>query len=458
MDPSQAPRMIMDVSVESPGPILRRMTITVPAGELDQRIETRISRLAKTAKLPGFRPGKIPRKVIESRFSSQVLQEAVEELIDSSYRDALQEKSIVPVGPPSIEAKKMTRGEDLEYVATFEVFPTIGNLIIRGHEIEKPICSVEEGDIDRTIATLRSQHTEWEAKEVPAQSGDRLLINYLGVIEGESFEGGESKDHSVILGQGGLLPEFETELNGQLPGAQLSIATEFPADYPVKAVAGKEALFSVQVKEVAKPRLPDVNEEFFRKFGLSECNEDAFRSQIRENLAQEADARVKAQLRGSVFDALLDDNEFELPKALVEAEINRAVAAFRGQMEQQGLPSDRAIDREHYREAAERRVRLSLVMREAIRERGIKADDFAVRPRIEKLAQSYDDPKRVIDWYYADAARLGQFEGIVVEELLVEQLLEEAKVVEKEMTLQEFMNPVSPSAVDTEREQDMEVP
>ena len=458
MDPSQAPRMIMDVSVESPGPILRRMTITVPAGELDQRIETRISRLAKTAKLPGFRPGKIPRKVIESRFSRQVLQEAVEELIDSSYRDALQEKSIVPVGLPSIEATKMTRGEDLEYVATFEVFPTIGKLNIRGHEIEKPICSVEEVDIDRTIETLRSQHTEWEAKEVPAQSGDRLLINYLGTIEGESFEGGESKDHSVILGQGGLLPEFETELNGQLPGAQLSIATEFPADYPVKAVAGKEALFSVQVKEVAKPRLPDVNEEFFRKFGLSEGNEDAFRSQIRENLAQEADARVKAQLRGSVFDALLDDNEFELPKVLVEEEINRAVTAFRGQMEQQGLPSDRPIDQEHYRESAERRVRLGLVMREAVRERGIKADDFAVRPRIEKLAQSYDDPKRVIDWYYADAARLGQFEGIVVEELLVEQLLEEAKVVEKEMTLQEFMNPGSPNAVDTEREQDMEVP
>jgi len=154
----------------------------------------------------------------------------------------------------------------------------------------------------------------------------------------------------------------------------------------------------------------------------------------------------------------LDDNEFELPKVLVEEEINRAVTAFRGQMEQQGLPSDRPIDREHYRESAERRVRLGLVMREAVRERGIKADDFAVRPRIEKLAQSYDDPKRVIDWYYADAARLGQFEGIVVEELLVEQLLEEAKVVEKEMTLQEFMNPVSPSAVDTEREQDMEVP
>ena len=209
---------------------------------------------------------------------------------------------------------------------------------------------------------------------------------------------------------------------------------------------------------MAKPRLPDVNEEFIQKFGLSEGTEDAFRSQIRENLAQEADSRVKAQLKGSVFDALLDDNEFELPKVLVEEEINRAVETIRVQTEQQGLPSDRPIDREHYREVAERRVRLALVVREAVRERDIKADDFAVRPRIEKLAQSYDDPKQVIDWYYADAARLSQFEAMVVEELLVEQLLEEAMVVEKEMTLQEFMNPVSPNAVDTEREQDMEAP
>ena len=209
---------------------------------------------------------------------------------------------------------------------------------------------------------------------------------------------------------------------------------------------------------MAKPRLPDVNEEFIQKFGLSEGTEDAFRSQIRENLAQEADSRVKAQLKGSVFDALLDDNEFELPKVLVEEEINRAVETIRVQTEQQGLPSDRPIDREHYREVAERRVRLALVVREVVRERDIKADDFAVRPRIEKLAQSYDDPKQVIDWYYADAARLSQFEAMVVEELLVEQLLEEAMVVEKEMTLQEFMNPVSPNAVDTEREQDMEAP
>ena len=163
-------------------------------------------------------------------------------------------------------------------------------------------------------------------------------------------------------------------------------------------------------------------------------------------------------MKGSVLDALLDDNEFELPKVLVEEEINRAVETIRVQTEQQGLPSDRPIDREHYREVAERRVRLALVVREVVRERDIKADDFAVRPRIEKLAQSYDDPKQVIDWYYADAARLSQFEAMVVEELLVEQLLEEAMVVEKEMTLQEFMNPVSPNAVDTEREQDMEAP
>jgi trigger factor len=434
------------------------MTIVIPAAELDQHIESRILRLVKTAKLSGFRPGKVPRKVVESRFSSQVLQEAVEVLIDSSYRRALHEKSIEPIGLPSIETTKMARGENLEYVATFEVFPTIGKLSIRGQKIEKPICTVEEDDIDRTIETLRHQHTEWEAGNVPAESGDRLLIDYLGVIEGESFEGGESKSHPVILGQGGLLPEFEMKLRGQLPGAELAIAAEFPADYAVAAVAGKEANFTVQVKEVAKPRLPKVNEEFIQKFGLSEDTEDAFRFQIRENLEQESDRRVKAQMRGAVFDALLDDNNFDLPKVLVEEEINSAVAAFHRHMEQQGLPSDRSIDREYYRVEAERRVRLALVIRDAVRERGIKADDSAVRLRIEKLAQSYDDPKQVVDWHYADPGRLGQFQGIVVEELLIEQLLEEANVVEKEVKLQEFMNPVPPDAPGTERGQDLEAP
>ena len=432
------------------------MTVTVLAGELEEQIESKILHLTKTAKLPGFRSGKVPRKVVESRFSSQVLQESVEKLIDASYREALQEKSIIPVGLPSIEAKKMVRGEDLEYVATFEVFPEITKPNIQGREIEKLIFLIEEDDVDRTIEMLRRQHIEWEEKQTSAESGDRLLIDYVGSIEGELFEGGESKDYPLILGQGGLLPEFEAGLNNQLPGAEVLISAEFPADYSVESVAGKTAVFTVTVKSVAKPRLPIMNEDFIQKFGVSAGTEEAFRAQIRQNLQQEAETRVKTTLRTAVFAALLDSHEFEIPKILVEEEIDRGVSAFQNHAQQQRLPIDQPMDREQYREEAERRVRLALVMREVVSDQAIKADDSEIRSRIEKLAQSYDDPKQVIDWHYSDPARLRQFEGVVVEELLLEHLLAEAKIVEKKVTLQQLMNINSSNVIDTVSEQDQE--
>ena len=441
----------MDVSLESPGSILRRMTIVVPADKLDQSIEKRIVGLTKTAKIPGFRPGKVPKKVIQSRFSSQVLHEAVEELIDLSYREALQDRSIIPVGFPSIETRKMVPGEDLEYIATFEVFPEVENSHIKDIEIEKPVCVVEGGDIDRTIETLLRQHTEWEAEESSSELGDRLIIDFVGTIEGETFEGSESKDYSLILGRNGLLPELEKGLQEQLPNNEVLISTQFPQDYHVEDLAGKVAEFKVMIKEVAKPRVPVLNDDFIRKFGLTDETEEAFRRKIRENLEQEMENRVNSIVRQSVFNALLHANKFEVPKALVEDEINRGIAAFNRHMEQQGLPVDESVDREKYRPEAERRVRLALVMREAVISHDIQSDDSVVRSRVEKLAQGYDDPKQVIDWHYADANRLKQFEGIVVEELLVEQLLLEANVIEKKITLQELMNEDAPSVTDATR-------
>lgn len=447
----------MDVSIESPGSIIRRMTIVIPSGDLDQIIDKKLLQLTKTAKLPGFRPGKIPRKVVESRFSGQVLQEAAEQLIDSSYRDALMERSIVPVGPPSIEAKKMARGEDLEYIATFEVFPEIEKSNIQDQEIEKLICSVEDSDIDRTVQTLLRQHTEWEAEPNPSDVGDRLLIDYVGRIEGEQFDGGEATDYSLILGQSGLLPEFENGLKDQRSGQELTISARFPENYPAKAVAGKNADFTVTIKEVAKPQIPELNEDFIKKFGISEGTEDEFRLQIRKNLEQEAENRVKTMLRESVFNALSHENQFDVPKALVEEEINRGISAVQGQLQQRGLPADESVDREIYRPEAERRVSLALVIREAIRSHDIQPDGSLVRSRIEELAQRYDDPQQVIDWHYADPAHLRQFEGVVAEEQLVEKLLLEAKVVDKAVTFQELMNEGARSVEDATSEQDTEV-
>lgn len=445
----------MDVSIESTGSILRRMTVVVPAEKLEDQIISRMVHLEKTLKLPGFRPGKVPRKVVESRFLGQVLQESVQELIDSSYREAVTEQNITPAGYPSIEPKNINRGENLEYVATFEVFPTINKLSVQDQQIEKTICVVGDDDIDRTIETLRRQHTEWKPKDTTADTGDRLLISFVGTIDGEPFEGGEVSDYPVILGQGGILPEFEDGLSGKKTGAKLSISAKLPDNYPSNVIAGKEAIFAIEVKEVSLPILPEIDKEFIAKFGVSEGTETAFRAQIRENLEQEAESRVKSQLRHAVFSALLEDNDFDLPQALVEEEISRAIAERQHHMESHGHThahghdhgGDEDVDREVYREEAVRRVRLALVIREAIRDREIKVEDSEVRKRVEAMASTYEDPRQVIDWYYGGQGRLAQIQGAMMEELLIESLMSEAKTVEKQVHLKDFMSP-SPSSVE----------
>ena len=431
----------MDVSIESLGSILRKLTIGVPASQLEIAIEKRVLNLMGTIKLPGFRPGKVPKQVVESRFSAQILREAAEELIDVAYRNALNEKSLVPAGFPSIETKNLVRGEDLQFVATFEIFPELENPNIRDCEIDKPICSIDSADINRTVDTLLKQHTEWIPTEDQSQLGDRMLIDYVGTIDGERFDRGEAKDHALILGEGGLLPEFEEELENRSSGTEKTISARFPADYGVTTLAGKVAEFSVKIKEVAKPSLPQLNEDFIKKFGLQEATEEAFRAQIGKNLEQEAESRISTILKESVFSALLNSYEFEVPNALVEDEINRGIEAFQGHLQQHGLPPDESPKREDYRVEAQRRVRLALLLREAVSSRGIEADSSVVRSRLEQFAQNYSDPKQVIDWHYADAKRLNRFESIVLEELLVDALLAEAKVVEKNVAFQNLMTP-----------------
>ena len=441
----------MDVSIDSPGAILRKLTIGVPASELENAIEKRVLDLMKTVKLPGFRPGKVPKQVVESRFLGQILREAAEELIDASYRNALQDKSLVPAGFPSIETKKLARGQDLEYVATFEVFPELENPNIRDCEIDKPICLIEEADINRTVDTLLKQHTEWVPTDDQSELGDRMLIDYVGTIDGQKFDRGEAEDHPLILGESGLLPEFEEGLKNQSARIEKTISARFPTDYGVTALAGKVAEFAIKIKEVAKPRLPQLNEDFINKFGLEEATEKAFRTQIGKNLEREAETRIDTILKEAVFNALLNAYEFEVPKTLVEDEINRGIEAFQSHLQQHGLPADESPQREDYRVEAHRRVRLALLIREAVSSRGIEADSSVVRSRVEKFAQNYNDPKQVIDWHYSDANRLNKFESMVLEELLVDALLLEAKVIEKNVTFQNLMTPSTENVSDETR-------
>ena len=431
----------MDVSVESTGAIERRLTIKVPATELDQNIQSRLARLAKTIKLPGFRPGKVPLKVVEARFSEQVLQEAAEELIGSSYRDAVVQESVEAAGPPAIEPTTMIRGKDLEYVATLEVFPEIPRLDIKGREIEKKTCKVESADVDRTIETLRKRRTTWEPGETPAAEDDRLLIDFRGTIDDQPFEGSEAENYPVVIGGGTMLKEFEEQLTGTSVGDSVTVNLTFPEDYPKSEIAGKAAQFNVEVREVGKPGLPELDEDFIKSFGVEEGTEPAFRKQILENLERERDQRIRNDVRMAVIEALIEDNEFDLPGILVEEEIDRAVMASRSQLQQQGLPSDGPVDRELFQDSASRRVKVGLVMHEIVKQREIKPDEVAVRKRLDEMASGYDDPQQFINWYREDRSRLAQIEAAVVEDQVVEALIEEAQVTETAVSFEAFMDP-----------------
>jgi trigger factor len=354
------------------------------------------------------------------------------------------QESVETAGPPSIEPKTMTRGEDLEYVATFEVFPQIPRTDIAGTSIVRKSCQPEEEDVTRTIETLRKRRTIWEAGESAAEEGDRLLIDFKGSVNGEPFEGGEAENYPVILGGSTLLPEFEAQLTDLKTGDQGTVDLTFPEDYPNEELAGQPAKFSVDVREVAKPKLPEIDEDFIKSFGVEEGTDEAFRNQILANLEKECSQKVRSDTHEAVMEALLLGNDFEVPETLIREETERAVTAARGQMQQQGLPADTPVDPEQFRNSAERRVRLGLVMHTIVKQREIKPDDNAVRQRLEDMASSYDDPQQFIKWYSEDRSRLSQVEAAVVEDHVVEALLTDADVTDSKVSFEDLMNPTVP--------------
>ena len=396
----------MDVSIENTGAIGRRMTVKVPADELAGAVTTRLKRLARTAKIAGFRPGKVPMKVIESRFADQALAEAADELISSNYFAAISDQSLEPAGPPAIEPKSLTRGEDLEFVANFEIFPEVSKTELTGMSIERQNCEVGDDDIDRTIDTLRSQRTNFTAAEKNAEMGDQVTVDFKGRVDGEIFQGGEANDYAIVLGKGALLKEFEDGLMGASAGDDLTIKLTFPEDYPGTEDAGKDAEFEVKLKEVGVPEMPKVDEEFIKTFGIEDGSVESFRKEIQTSLERERDQRSRAKIRQSVLEALMKDNEFEAPSALVDEEINRSIAAVRQQLQQQGLPHDAPIDRANYLDESYRRVRLGLAMHGVVKRLEIKPDQDLVRERITEMGSSYSDPDQFLKWYYEDKSRL----------------------------------------------------
>jgi trigger factor len=427
----------MQVSVQSVGTLGRKLTVALPAEELEKAFNVRLQRLSRQVKMPGFRPGKVPLKMVEAQYGASLMEEVAGDLIEASFREAIAREGLRPAAGPRIQRKSVRRGEQLEYTADFEVLPEIPRKDLTGVEIQRPVATVQAEDVARTLETIRKQRITWKPATRPAQEGDRVVMDFVGKIKGEKFEGGSATGFPVVLGSQTLIDDFEKGLVGATAGEQRNVSATFPADYRHSPLAGQTVEFEVTVKEVAEPVLPAIDEDLARQLGVADGNLDTLRHEVQQNLEREAASRTRNVMRSQVIRALLEANKIELPSGLIEAEMQRlkqADAAARG-----GKAARAAVSDEVWRARARERVAVGLVVGEIMRARGIKADPARVRAKLEQLAQEYESPQDFIQWHYQNPERLADVESLVLEERLVDEMLSTAEVSDKTVTFQELV-------------------
>ncbi len=429
----------MQVSVEESGAIERKLAICVPSDEIESEVSKRLHDAARKTRIPGFRPGKAPLRIIRQRFAPGITNEVVMETIQSSYDAALQQQEIVPAGLLSIEPVPYESGNDLEFVATIEVFPQIPALDLEGVTVRKPVVEVTTQDIDNTMEDIRLRHADnYVAREGKSEKGDKLTVDFEGKIEGESFEGGTVKGHSFILGNREMPEEFENGLVGVGKDEVMIIPVLYPQFHDNPVLAGKEVEYSVTIKAMEKPELPELDDEFAERMGVSEGGIQKLREEVENNMARELDERLRGVTHHRVMNGLLQKNEIEVPKSLVENEIDHSVRRLEQYMAAQGLPVGE-INREHYTVEAKRRVALSLIVKAIIDKQVIQVDPEAVKAKVTEMAASYEQPEAFITHFMSDPDQVKRTEALMFEEQVVEMMLETAIVEEEKLSLQEFM-------------------
>ena len=434
----------MQVSVENTSALERRMTIAVPAERVENEVNKRLQQTAKRAKVAGFRPGKVPMSVIRQRFEADARQEAFGDLVQASFYEAIVEQKLNPAGAPAVEPKSFEKGKDLEFVAIFEVFPefTVGGL--ESINVERLSAEVADADLDNMLEVLRKQNTRFEAVERAAQNDDQVNIDFVGKVDGEVFAGGSAKGTQLVLGSGRMIPGFEDGLVGAKAGEERVVNVTFPEDYQNLDLAGKAAEFTITVNSVAAPVLPELNEEFFAQFGIKESTLEGFRTEVRKNMERELRQAIKAKVKNQVMDGLLAANPIEVPKALLENEVNRlrvqAVQQFGGNIKPEQLPA------ELFEEQAKRRVVLGLIVAEVVKQFELKPDEGKVREMIEEMASAYQEPEQVIAWYYKNDQQLNEVRSVVLEEQVVDTVLQKATVTDKSVSYEDAVKPAQAPA------------
>lgn len=428
----------MQVSVESTGKLERKLTIEVPSARIDNEVDKRLRSMAGRVRIAGFRPGKVPFKVVKQRYGKGVYQEVLGDVMQSSFAEAVAQEQLHPAGSPQIEAKAAEPGKSLEYVATFEIYPEFEVAPVDDLEISKPVAEITDEDVDNMLETLRSQRKTWETIDRPAQTGDRVTADFEGSLDGEAFEGGKGEGVQVVLGEGRLIEDFERQLHGFKEGEEKTLDVRFPDDYPTGTLAGKTTQFRVTVREVAEPRLPEVDDAFAEAFGIAEGGVDALRREVRANMERELAQAVKNRIKTQVMDGLYEKNALEVPRALVTEEIGRLrqqALASMGQQDPEQFP-DKLFEQE-----AQRRVALGLIIAEMVKRHEITLDQGRLDAALQQTASTYEDPQQVVEYYRRNRQAMASLEAVVLEEQVVDWVTEHAKVSETKMSFDELMNP-----------------
>ncbi|MGR3914774.1 MAG: trigger factor [Gammaproteobacteria bacterium] len=422
------------------GAIERKVSVSVPRAEVQSAIAAQLREVGARARMPGFRPGKAPADMIARRYGAQVTHDVINDTIESSYREALGREKITPAGLVAIEPQPFADGGDLRYVATIDVYPPIPSPTLAGRRLEKPVCEVAADDVERTLQNIRARHAAFAPKSGKAARGDRLSIDFDGAIDGQPFAGGSAKEHQFVLGAGHAIRGFE-DLAGARIGDARQISHEFAAEYPGEEVAGRRAEFSVTVRAIESPVLPQLNTAFAEKLGIATGGMAKMRAEIQSSLQRELHGKMRALLRDMVMKELLAANPISAPRGLVAAEVERRIGEFTERLKAAGQPApeiDQA-ERAKIAEAARRGVVLALIAAEVIKVTGIKPDRELVRARLEEMARGYDDSEKMMDWYQSDPARLRHIEELALEEQMVTRMIESADALEKRVSFKDFM-------------------
>jgi trigger factor len=433
----------MQVSVDTPKGLKRRLTITVPAESVDSAVKSRLQQLAKTQRINGFRPGKVPVTVIQKRYGQAVRQEIAGEVMQRNFYEAIIQEKITPAGMPAFEMKTDVDGQDLEFVAAFEVYPEVVVKNAEKIKVEKPVVEISDKDLSDMMDTLRKQHASWKEVKRKAKKDDRVTVDFVGTIDGEEFEGGKSEDFSLEMGKDRMIPGFEKPIVGNKTGDEVIADVTFPEDYHADKLKGKAAQFTINIKKVEQLDLPKVDEEFAKLFGIEDGNIESLNTEVRSNMQRELDQTLKATVKEQVIVGLLENNPIDLPKALVEQEINALREQAKQRFsQQQGANMDNMpeLPADLFEENARKRASIGLLLNEVIKTNELKVDQAKVDGLIATAASAYEDPSEVIEYYKANDELMQQMNNVALEEQAVELLLENAKVTEVKTAFDEIMN------------------